>query len=191
VKGYLAKEKEEIRLKRAARAAGDFYVPAQPKVYFVVRIRGCVPLLSPPPSPCPMLTRVQCERDRTEAAQDLAAAPAPADQQRRVRQVDTRDAANAASRRALRDLRVRSLGPVLVAVRHSTQRDPSASRTSSPSASSSTSAGTARSTSSASRSRITRSLRRRSASSTSFVSRTLCTRSSPPARTSSRCVWWR
>ena len=41
VKEYLAAEKEEIRLKRAARAAGDFYVPAQAKVYFVVRIRGC------------------------------------------------------------------------------------------------------------------------------------------------------
>lgn len=40
VKEYVAKEKEEIRLKRAARTAGDFYVPAQPKVYFVVRIRG-------------------------------------------------------------------------------------------------------------------------------------------------------
>ena len=40
MKEYLAKEKEEIRLKRAARAAGNFYVPAQAKVYFVVRIRG-------------------------------------------------------------------------------------------------------------------------------------------------------
>jgi len=40
VKEYLTKEKEEIRLKRAARAAGDFYVPAQPKVLFVIRIRG-------------------------------------------------------------------------------------------------------------------------------------------------------
>ncbi|KAF9265620.1 60S ribosomal protein L7 [Marasmius fiardii PR-910] len=40
VKEYLAKEKEEIRLKRAARTADDFYVPAEPKVYFVVRIRG-------------------------------------------------------------------------------------------------------------------------------------------------------
>ncbi|KAL0946693.1 hypothetical protein HGRIS_012880 [Hohenbuehelia grisea] len=40
VKEYLTKEREEIRLKRAARTAGDFYVPAQPKVYFVVRIRG-------------------------------------------------------------------------------------------------------------------------------------------------------
>lgn len=40
VKEYLDQEKEEIRLKRAARAAGDFYVPAQPKVYFVIRIRG-------------------------------------------------------------------------------------------------------------------------------------------------------
>lgn len=42
VKEYLAKEKEEIRLHRAARTAGDFYVPAQAKVYFVVRIKGCV-----------------------------------------------------------------------------------------------------------------------------------------------------
>nr|GAT53310.1 predicted protein [Mycena chlorophos] len=40
VKEYRAKELEEIRLKRAARTAGDFYVPAQPKVYFVIRIRG-------------------------------------------------------------------------------------------------------------------------------------------------------
>lgn len=40
VNQYLEREKEEIRLKRAARAAGDFYVPAQAKVYFVIRIRG-------------------------------------------------------------------------------------------------------------------------------------------------------
>ncbi|TFY83709.1 hypothetical protein EWM64_g292 [Hericium alpestre] len=40
VKEYLTKEREEIRLKRAARTSGDFYVTAQPKVYFVVRIRG-------------------------------------------------------------------------------------------------------------------------------------------------------
>ncbi|TFK76342.1 60S ribosomal protein L7 [Pluteus cervinus] len=40
VKEYLSKEKEEIRLKRVARETGDFYVPAQPKVYFVIRIRG-------------------------------------------------------------------------------------------------------------------------------------------------------
>lgn len=42
MKEYLGKEKDEIRLKRAARASGDFYVPAEPKVYFVIRIRGCV-----------------------------------------------------------------------------------------------------------------------------------------------------
>ena len=40
VKEYLSKEKEEIHLKRAARQAGNFYVPAQAKVYFVIRIRG-------------------------------------------------------------------------------------------------------------------------------------------------------
>lgn len=37
---YVAAEKEEIRLQRAARTSGDFYVPAQAKVYFVIRIRG-------------------------------------------------------------------------------------------------------------------------------------------------------
>ncbi|KAF8643835.1 hypothetical protein AX16_008852 [Volvariella volvacea WC 439] len=40
VKEYIAKEREEIRLKRESRSKGDFYVPAQPKVYFVIRIRG-------------------------------------------------------------------------------------------------------------------------------------------------------
>ncbi|KAI0306478.1 60S ribosomal protein L7 [Multifurca ochricompacta] len=40
VKDYLSKEREEIRLRRAARASGNFYVPAQPKVLFVIRIRG-------------------------------------------------------------------------------------------------------------------------------------------------------
>jgi large subunit ribosomal protein L7e len=40
VKEYLNKEKEEIRLKREARKTGDFYVPAESKVYFVIRIKG-------------------------------------------------------------------------------------------------------------------------------------------------------
>ncbi|KAG8897626.1 60S ribosomal protein L7 [Tulasnella sp. 403] len=40
VKEYHAKEREIIDAKRAARAAGDFYVPSQPKLYFVIRIKG-------------------------------------------------------------------------------------------------------------------------------------------------------
>ncbi|KAG8856065.1 60S ribosomal protein L7 [Tulasnella sp. 330] len=40
VKEYSDKEKEQVALKRAARAAGDFYVAAQPKLIFVIRIRG-------------------------------------------------------------------------------------------------------------------------------------------------------
>jgi len=40
VNEYRAKEREEIRLKRAAKAKGEYYVPAQPKVYFVIRLRG-------------------------------------------------------------------------------------------------------------------------------------------------------
>merc|ERR1711939_601339 len=40
VNEYNKKEREEIRLRRQARASGDFYVPAQPKVYFVMRTKG-------------------------------------------------------------------------------------------------------------------------------------------------------
>ncbi|GAA6030264.1 hypothetical protein JCM8097_009017 [Rhodosporidiobolus ruineniae] len=40
VNEYNKKEREEIRLRRQAKANGDFYVPAQPKVYFVMRIKG-------------------------------------------------------------------------------------------------------------------------------------------------------
>merc|ERR1712093_75951 len=40
VNEYKKKEREEIRLRRVAKASGDFYVPAQPKVYFVIRLKG-------------------------------------------------------------------------------------------------------------------------------------------------------
>jgi len=40
VNEYQKKEREEIRLRRAAKNSGEFYVPAQPKVYFVIRLKG-------------------------------------------------------------------------------------------------------------------------------------------------------
>merc|ERR1719268_206306 len=40
VKEYRAKEKDEIRLARIAKKAGNFYVPAEPQLAFVIRIRG-------------------------------------------------------------------------------------------------------------------------------------------------------
>ena len=40
VQEYRKKELDEIRLKREARKKGNFYVPDQAKVVFVVRIRG-------------------------------------------------------------------------------------------------------------------------------------------------------
>lgn len=40
MKEYQTAEREEIRLQREARKTGDFYVEAQPKVYFVVRLKG-------------------------------------------------------------------------------------------------------------------------------------------------------
>merc|ERR1719334_1719946 len=40
VKEYRAKERDEIRLAREAKKHGNFYVPSEPKLAFVMRIRG-------------------------------------------------------------------------------------------------------------------------------------------------------
>jgi len=40
VKEYRSKERSEVRLRRQARNSGNFYVAPQPKVLFVIRIRG-------------------------------------------------------------------------------------------------------------------------------------------------------
>jgi len=40
VKEYRRNERDEIRLKRMARHRGNFYVPAEPKVAIIIRIRG-------------------------------------------------------------------------------------------------------------------------------------------------------
>lgn len=42
VKEYKQREKDEIRLRRQAKMTGGLYVPAENKLAFVVRIRGCV-----------------------------------------------------------------------------------------------------------------------------------------------------
>ncbi|KAG8984976.1 60S ribosomal protein L7 [Tulasnella sp. 427] len=40
VKEYRQKEKDLVETKRAARRAGDLYVPGQAKLYFIIRIKG-------------------------------------------------------------------------------------------------------------------------------------------------------
>lgn len=40
VKEYRARERDEIRLARQARNKGNYYVPAEPKLAFIIRIRG-------------------------------------------------------------------------------------------------------------------------------------------------------
>ena len=40
VKEYRQRERDEIRLKREARKCGNYYVPDEPKLAFVIRIRG-------------------------------------------------------------------------------------------------------------------------------------------------------
>lgn len=48
LKEYKAQEREQIRLRRVAKSKGDMFVPAQPKVAFVVRLRG---ISNIPPKP--------------------------------------------------------------------------------------------------------------------------------------------
>ena len=48
VNEYKAAEREQIRQRRLAKSKGDFYVPAQPRVAFVVRLRG---ISNIPPKP--------------------------------------------------------------------------------------------------------------------------------------------
>jgi large subunit ribosomal protein L7e len=57
VKEYVNREKEEIRLRRSARAAGDFYVPAASRLYFVIRIKG-VNKIAPKPRKVLQLLRL-------------------------------------------------------------------------------------------------------------------------------------
>lgn len=40
VKSYRAKERDEIRLMREAKKRGNFYIPGEAKLAFVIRIRG-------------------------------------------------------------------------------------------------------------------------------------------------------
>ena len=40
VKEYRDAEREKIRLARLARAEGSFYIPAEAKLLFVIRIKG-------------------------------------------------------------------------------------------------------------------------------------------------------
>lgn len=40
IKEYRSKERDEIRMRRMAKASGNFFVEAEPKLVFVVRIKG-------------------------------------------------------------------------------------------------------------------------------------------------------
>lgn len=76
VKEYRAKERDIIQMKRAARTAGDFYVDAQPKLLFVIRIRGYVKfkliLLS-----TWLITDIQYQWNRTQTTQNLTIVASP------------------------------------------------------------------------------------------------------------------
>lgn len=46
VKEFRMKERDEIRLARNAKKAGDFYIPPEPKLAFIMRIRGYVSIIN-------------------------------------------------------------------------------------------------------------------------------------------------
>ncbi|GFW99362.1 60S ribosomal protein L7 [Trichonephila clavipes] len=58
VKEYAQKARDEYRLKRQAKATGKFYVPAEPKVAVVIRIRG-INGISPKPRKVMQLFRLK------------------------------------------------------------------------------------------------------------------------------------
>lgn len=58
VKEYRRQERDTIRLKRAARNKGNFYVPAEPKLAVVIRIRG-INGVSPKPRKVLQLLRLR------------------------------------------------------------------------------------------------------------------------------------
>ncbi|KAJ1832194.1 60S ribosomal protein L7 [Coemansia sp. RSA 2711] len=57
VKEYRQLERSEIRLRRQAKQTGDFYVPAQPKLAFVIRTKG-VNKIAPKPRKVLQLLRL-------------------------------------------------------------------------------------------------------------------------------------
>lgn len=57
MKEYKAAEREQIRLRRLAKSQGDFYVPAQPRVAFVIRLRG-ISNIAPKPRKIMQLLRL-------------------------------------------------------------------------------------------------------------------------------------
>jgi len=57
VKEYKDAEREQIRLNRLAKKEGNFYVPAQPKLVFVVRIKG-INKMAPKPRKVMQLLRL-------------------------------------------------------------------------------------------------------------------------------------
>ncbi|PKI84709.1 60S ribosomal protein L7 [Malassezia vespertilionis] len=57
VKEYKALEREQIRLRRVAKSKGDFYVPGEPRVAFVVRLRG-ISNIAPKPKKILQLLRL-------------------------------------------------------------------------------------------------------------------------------------
>jgi len=70
---YAKLENDSIRLRREAKASGSYYVPAEPKLAFVIRIRGAsIPRVqslrglhgtfgqTPLPYPPPPHTRIRC-----------------------------------------------------------------------------------------------------------------------------------
>merc|ERR1712186_192644 len=85
-KEYQDKERDEIRLQRDAKKEGNYYVAAEPKLAFVMRIRY--------------------QPGVPQGEEGAAAAQTEADQQRRLHQDEQGDPEHAENLRALHHLRM-------------------------------------------------------------------------------------
>lgn len=58
VREYRSKEKDEVRLRRMAKANNNFYVPAEPKLAVVLRLKG-INNIAPKPKKIMQLLRLR------------------------------------------------------------------------------------------------------------------------------------
>jgi hypothetical protein len=108
VKEYRDAEREKIRLARLGRQKGSFYVEEQPKLVFVIRIKGLVAFLLLL-SQLHVLTtspNQQYLQDCPQTTQDPPAPPPLANQQRRLRPPNQSHARDAHHRQPIHRLRL-------------------------------------------------------------------------------------
>lgn len=88
VKEYRTQERDIIRLKKQAKLHGNFYVPSEPKLALVIRIRGYVlkTISAEHRISSSVCSLTQCERVEPETKKSSSASPSATNQQCHLRE---------------------------------------------------------------------------------------------------------